>query len=252
MQKLSKKTGLLASYILVLLISNPFTTQAQQSNWEIGIGLRPLNLKDEPYTIMLKKHISPRVGIRFGLSAMYNSSSEHFRYIHPYYDTLYSFFIKYTLVDTKLYTSTWFGLQYQIGRKNSNSRLFWYGASDAFLKYRWEYPHLQKGVDYINSTLRPGDYIVATTYDQRKTLAVGFRQSFGVQYFLNSSFSIATEAGFYYETSFTKTTNFLFGALDSPSIGGLGFIAGGSSPRNDRDFQLGFSPLMQFSFNYHF
>ncbi|WP_421796355.1 hypothetical protein [Haliscomenobacter sp.] len=252
MKKVIPTTWLKAITTLYFLMIIIFTSNAQQGNWEIGIGLRPLNLKDEPYTLMLKKHISPRVGLRFGLSAMYNSSSEHFRYIHPYYDTLYSFFIKYTLVDTKLYTSTWFGLQYQIGRKNSNSRFFWYGASDAFIKYRWEYPHLQKGVDYINSTLRPGDYIVATTYDQRKTLAVGFRQSFGVQYFLNSSFSVATEAGFYYETSFTKTTNFLFGALNSPSIGGLGFIVGPSSPRNDEDFQLGFSPVMQFSFNYHF
>lgn len=252
MKKVIPTTWLKAITILYFLLISLFTSIAQQSNWEIGIGLRPLNLKDEPYTIMLKKHISPRVGLRFGLSGMYNSSSQHFTYIHPYYDTIHSFYYKYTLVDTKLYASTWLGIQYQIGQKNSNSRLFWYGASDGFVKYRLEHPDIPDGVHFLNRKLRLGDYILVTTYDQRRTFALGFRQSLGVRYFLNSSFSVATEAGAYYETSFTKTTNFLFAGLHAESIGGDGVIAGAYAPRNYQDFQLGFSPVMQVSFNYHF
>lgn len=252
MQKLSKKTGLLAYYILFLLISNPFTAQAQQSKWELGIGLRPLDLEDEPYTIMLKKHISPRVGLRFGFSGMYKSSSEHFFYIHPYYNSLYSFSYEYTLIEHKIHASTWVGLQYQIGRKNSNSKFFWYGASDVFFKYRLEYPYVPKGVRYLNFDLRPGDYVVALDADQRRTLGVGFRQSCGVRYFLNGSFSVSTEASFYYEISHTKKVNLLFAGIRNESIGGTGFIGGLSAPMYDKDFRLGFSPVMQVSFNYHF
>jgi hypothetical protein len=251
MKKVIPTTWLKAITTLHFLMIIIFTSSAQESNWEIGIGLRPLNLKDEPYTIMLKKHISPRVGLRFGFSGMHSSNSEHFEYTHPYFDTIHSFSYRYTLIETRMYLSTSVGVQYRVGKRNPNSRFFGYGASDAYVKYHLEKPDIPNGVYFPIIMMRPGDYIVAADYDQRKTLVVGGRQSVGFQYFLNNTFSVSVEGGFFYEASFSKVNHFLFAGLYDETIEN-GIIAGPGTLRKYKDFQLGFSPVMQLSFNYHF
>jgi hypothetical protein len=251
MKKVTPKTSLKAITTLYFLLITLFTSSAQQGNWEIGIGLRPLNLKDEPYTIILKKHLSSKIGLRFGLSGMYSSSSEHFEYTHPYFDTIHSFSYRYTLIDTKMYLSTSLGIQYRIGKRNPNSRFFWYGASDAYVKYHLEKPDVPDGVYFPIVMMRLGDYIVAADYDQRKTLAVGGRQGLGLQYFINTIFSVSLEGGFFYQASFSKVNHFLFAGLHNETVGN-GIIAGPGTMREYEDFQLGFSPVMQLAFNYHF
>lgn len=245
MKKVISTTGLKAIPTLCFLLITVFTSNAQQGDWELGVGLRPLNLKDEPYAIILKKHLSPRVGLRFGMSGMYRSRSEHFGYDHLYNDTIHSFSYKYNLMNKDLYVSTSMGIQYRFGKKNPNARFIWYGTSDFYFKYRLEKPDL--GRIYFTSTiLRPGDFFIAADFNQRKSIITGVRQGVGIQYFLDNFLSVSLEGGFFYEASFSKETQFVYAQSSE------GYHVLRSALRNYKDFQLGFSPIMLLSFNYHF
>ena len=122
MKKVIPTTWLKAITTLYFLMIIIFTSSAQQGNWEIGIGLRPLNLKYEPYSLNAKWHFNNRFALRFGLGAIYNEQDEFNSYQYFYYrisDTTHKFAYEYTQVEKNFYANFFVGIQYWVTRKLS-------------------------------------------------------------------------------------------------------------------------------------
>jgi hypothetical protein len=247
-------------YACVFLIFTTTLSFSQNSQWEFGVGLRPLTLKDEPYSLILKRHLSRHTALRFGASVIFTKQNERYADDVHFADTPYMFRYDYELIDRKFFGTAFIGFQY--GKRKNN--FYWYGATDFSFKYKIDGKRFPNE-DYIiwgsdsrapQPILRLGELIEWTNFDDVKTISYGIRQSFGFQYFVNQSVSVSLEASIFYEINSVKRTNFLgyvFRPVDIPlSIPAIGYGAGeGLSYRYDT-YLLGISPLTFLSFNYHF
>jgi len=259
MKKVIPMTWLKAITTLYFLMISLFTSSAQQGNWEIGIGLRPLNLKDEPYSLNAKWHFTNRFALRLGLGVLYNEHDEFITYQHPYlaiYDTIHKFAYEYTRVEKNFYTNFFVGVQY-LGTKNLGRPhdFDWYLMSDFLLKYRREEIDLPKGIYHPGYTvLRRGEIFTTAVYGTNKDFIIGLRQGIGIQYWVNRNLSIVLESGAYYAKVFSTEQKYTFGKgrTEPPYEDGTPFTSTMYAPQKSKDYQWGISPVMFLSFNHHF
>ena len=239
--------GIYMTFLLIFITTFSFS---QNNNWEIGIGLRPLTLKEEPYSFIVKKFISRNNAIRIGASIIYKQKDEKIDYYHPYENPFHLEY-NYTRIDKNLNTSFFIGLQYG-KRKNS---FYWYCATDLLLKYRTEFVDVPS-ISNRNGNIRPGDFFNVISYSKNKIFGFGLEQTIGVQYFINSDISISIEGGLNFRRNLSRrydyTIYFSRDSKDDPTIIGssIGFI---STPLKERwSYELNASPLTSLIFIYHF
>ena len=259
MKKNHALNGLIAACCTVLLVIT-FTVPsfAQYGKWEVGVGLRPLNLKDEPYNFILKKHLSSRIALRFGAGVIYNekSSAHYFFRTYFYPDTIHRLAYEYNQVNKNLYASSFLGIQYgqkfdgSFARKHS---FYFYGATDFIFKYEMEkaeIPYLSFFL--IQPVLKPSEYYVVANLGQTKALSLGVRQSIGFQFFLSNSISLSIEGSFqYFATSLRKNENYSWiQHINNDQPGAIGFTI--LAPRKDHVYQFNMSPLTFLTISHHF
>jgi hypothetical protein len=240
-------------YAFVFLISTTTLTFSQNSQWEFGVGLRPLTLKEEPYSLILKRHLSRHTALRFGASVIFTKQNEKYAFETPFADTPYVFRYNYELVDRKFFGTAFIGFQY--GKRKNN--LYWYGATDFSFKYKIDgkyFPEGNASVQLYSATFPTSELIIWSNTTDLKTINYGIRQSFGLQYFINQSISISLEAGIFYEINQSTGENYVrygYRSIDRP-IYEQPIIGSNISWIKDDTYLLGFSPLTFLSFNYHF
>lgn len=241
-----------AAFILFSLLYLAPTLCAQNERWELGVGLSPLSLQEEPLSLLLKYHWSDVWALRVGLGGNYTERSEDHSYLHhPYSDTMYNLSYEYLQVDKKLNARLFLGLQY--GKKKAD--FYWYGATDLYIRYKNEKTELPEGIFYPGRLVLPlGEVLVTFQGADRRTLGFGIRQSAGFQYFINRFVSLSVEGGIFYE--WLKVRKDGFGRFVSRSEipdGSGGGIGSYIYPTvYDENYGLGVSPVTFLIFNYHF
>jgi hypothetical protein len=229
---------------------------SQRAKWEFGVGLKPLMLQEEPYSLMLKYRLSSIVALRVGAYVTYKESSETVEYRHPYPDTIHRLYYIYQKVEKKFKAGAFLGIQY--GKKWSN--VYAYAATDFYLKHRRDEVDLPQGISWPEPvSLRPGEVFIALYRPSTKSVGWSLAQSFGVQYFINSDISVALEGGAFYD-SFAVSGEIVSAYVRQeenpdgpPELGyGLGFAYGKVPLAERREYKWGFSPLTFLIFNYHF
>jgi hypothetical protein len=243
---------------VLLVITFTVSSFAQYGKWEVGVGLRPLNLKDEPYNFILKNHLSSRIALRFGVGVMYNEkSSEHYfsrTYFYP--DTTHHLAYEFKQVDKNFYASSFLGIQYgqkfdgTFARKHG---FYFYGATDFIFKYEMgksEIPYLSFFL--IQPILKPSEYYEVGNLEQTKALSLGVRQSIGFQFFLSNSISLSVEGSIQYlSTSIRKNESYSWiQHISNDQPGAIGFTI--LAPRTDRVYQFTMSPLTFLTLCHHF
>jgi hypothetical protein len=256
MKKLCSASGLTPSvfkgiYACVFLIFTTTLSFSQNSKWEFGVGLRPLTLKEEPYSLMVKRFLSRGVAVRFGVCALY-SEKETKQIDRSFFSSNpdYLFRFEYSKIDRNLYTTAFLGLQY--GKKNNN--FYWYGATDLSLKYKSEIADLTEDTKLQQRNLNSGDYF-SFENSHSKTTVFGIRQSFGIQYYINSTISVALEGGAYFERLFLKraTCYYYVGvSVDNPAQTAIVSCPDILEPYTLNSNEWGLSPLSMLTFYYHF
>jgi hypothetical protein len=245
--------GLILAYCTVLfVITFTVSSFAQIGKWEVGVGLRPLNLKDEPYNFILKKYLSSRIALRFGAGVLYNEKSSAHHYFHLYLDSIHVFEYEYKQIDKNLYSSSFLGIQYgqkfdgSFAKKNS---FFLYGTTDFIFKYQMEKTELPDGVHFSDQRLKQNDFFLVANYGQTRGLTFGIRQGIGFQFFLSNTFSLSIEGSFQYTTSkLTTSENYI--AIGRPDYIIVGFA--NVPPRKDQVYQFNMSPLTFLTLSHHF
>ena len=245
-------------YIVLLLIFITTFSFSQNSKWEFGVGLRPLTLKDDPYSIIFKKEISRNNKLRLGFSFLYAEGDEKYnydrRYVHP--DTLYGLKYNYTLIDKNLQANCFVGVQY--GKHKNN--FFWGGATDILLGYhKFGKSMKDESLFYERQRPKPGEYITIAHYTDNSVFSYGIRQSLIVQYEFSQRISISFEASVFYKINCNTFFEYDWGLVvfenlpppyTSLKTGWGG--ATGTIPTKATTYNLGFSPISLLSFNYHF
>lgn len=255
MKKVIPTTWLKAITTLHFLMIIIFTSSAQESNWEIGIGLRPLNLEDDPYSLILKRHFTPHFALRFGLGGGYREKSSFVEYLHPYVDTIHQFTYQYTRVDKNFYISSFLGIQYfGSTHLNTSKQSFfdWYLFSDLMLSYKMQKAEIPDGIFYLKPLLRPGDDFFIVDLDNRKEMIVGIRQGIGIKYILDRNTIIGIEAGANYELANANVNKMDFHASREGVEESFTSSTTIYALQKARNYRWGFSPVTLISVHHSF
>ncbi len=191
---------------------------AQDRNWEIGIGVRPLQLKEDPYSFVAKKYLLRSTALRFGASFYYNQKNNYVEYIHPYTEDIFIYEHFYTQTDKKLNATCFLGFQY--GKRNN--RFYSYGATDVSLRYKatnTDIPVFSAG-SHSGKSIRPNDFFTVASFSNDKVIGFTVHQSFGLQFSINANMSLAVEGGLSLERYYLDRYNFRYYAttvLDTAS-----------------------------------
>jgi hypothetical protein len=256
MKKLFFASGLTPSvfkgiYACVFLIFTTTLSFSQNSKWEFGVGLRPLTLKEEPYSLMVKRFLSRGVAVRFGFGALYSEKeSHHSDYHYNSFVEDYIFNYEYTQIDKNLYTSAFLGIQY--GKRKNN--FYWYGATDFSFRYTAEIASSPNGITVKYQNLQPGDYLKIPNQLQDKNSVIGIRQNIGIQYYFNTNVSVSLEGGIYFEQKLLKRLQ-CSGYSGRPVLFDRFVFAYNCPDGLEESYQfnqLGISPLSMLTFYYHF
>ncbi len=215
--------------------------------WEIGIGLHPLTLKETPYSFIAKKYISRSVSLRMGLSVIYNQDTKSILYNSPnlknrlYYD--------YLQLNKNMYVQCFAGFQY--GKKVKS--IYLYSATDIFGGYRMEKSIIPNGINYYNDyQLVPNQFIETAFLPNRKILRYGVAQNLGIQYFINSNYSISVEGGVIYERHRLRSNDNKF-AIQSDENASISYSYGFLEDKsNFWNYSIKLSPLTFLTINYLF
>ncbi len=241
--------GFFTVFLLILATTH---VKSQYQKWEFGVGLRPLTLKEEPYSLMMKRFLSKGVALRFGLSAMYSEKeTNHSGYHFDHGDSNYEFTYEYKLVDKNLYTTAFAGIQY--GKRKHD--FYWYGATDFSFKYKSENSFVPS-ILYRTNNVRVGDFLQIENYHQDKTIVLSVRQSVGIQYHINNRISVVLEGGAFFDKIFltrnTCTSNSGVAIIGTRPVGigayGCTFELG----KKFENYALNISPLTMITFDYSF
>ncbi len=220
-------------YGILFLLCFTSALFAQDRNWEIGIGVRPLHLKEDPYSFIAKKFLSRNTALRFGASFYYNQKNNYVEYIHPYTNQdIFGYQHFYTQTDKKLNATCFLGFQY--GKRNN--RFYSYGATDVSLRYKmvdtdipsFSFNVASQSPGYIN--IKPGDFFTVASFSKDKVIGFTVHQSFGIQFSINTTMSLALEGGLSLERYYSRRYSFQYYATTelttstSPDI--YGFVSG--------------------------
>jgi hypothetical protein len=257
MKKLCSASGFTPSvfkgiYACVFLIFIKTFSFSQNSKWEFGVGLRPFQMENEPYNLILKYQLSNYFALRTGICFLYSQKNDSVIFREPRFAPPESFYYSYNRTDTKTVFVGSLGMQY--GKKGKD--FFWYGATDFIFRYRKDKPNSSwrtvGSTGNVNEPLGPYfDYI----FNEDRILGYGIRQSFGIQYFINRYISVSIEAGAYYEKYDLlrlKTVNFTGIWYDKQQQLGMTIGEQAYEPQylSLHDFTV--SPLSMLSLFYHF
>lgn len=247
--------GIYTAFLLMFITTISFS---QNSKWEFGVGLRPLTLKDDPYSIIFKREISRNNKLRLGFSFLYAQGDEKYNYDrrYVYLDTMYSLKYKYTLIDKNLQANCFVGVQY--GKHKNN--FFWGGATDILLGFHKFGKSMSDGsLIYEKQRPKPGEYITIAHYTDNAVFSYGVRQSLVFQYEFSQRISISFEASVFYNINNNTLFEYDWGLVKAekvlpPDTSIESFWSGVTSniPTKVTSYNLGFSPLSLLSFNYHF
>lgn len=235
-------------YTVILTILMTVSLLSQNTKkWEIGIGLHPLTLKETPYSFIAKKTISRSVSLRMGLSFIYNQDTKSVLYNSPnlknrlYYD--------YLQLNKNMYAQCFAGIQY--GKKVKN--IYLYSATDIFGGYRMEKSIIPNGIHYYNDyQLVPNQFIETAFLPNSKMLRYGVTQNLGIQYFINSNYSISVEGGVIYERHRLRSNDNKF-AIQSDENASISYSYGFFEDKsNFWNYSIKLSPLTFLTINYLF
>ena len=239
-------------YACVLLIFITTFSFSQNSKWEFGVGLRPFQMENEPYNLILKYQLSRYFALRTGVCFLYSKKNEDEFFIEPKIQHPDRFFYSFSRTDQKTIFTGFLGIQY--GKKSNN--FFWYGATEIVFRYRKDTPELLTSLvgatGNVNEPLGP---YYSTILNDDKIKGYGMRQSFGIQYYINRYVSVSIEAGLYYEKyNLLRLRSVLYSGIWYDKQQQLGLNAGGQSyeSQNMNLYNFIVSPLSALSLFYHF
>ncbi len=236
--KIHSTTGIFYFYLYVLI---PFQLTSQQSNWQIGVGVKPATLKSDPYSILVKNSISEKWAWRSGIGGLIKTDKQNRKY--EYY-LFQSDGLEYNTSKMISYCNINFfsGIQYYFTIRKAR----FFSATDAGINYSKDIEKNIK-INIIDNRIISEKHVIVGKVHDYRTLSFFIRQSIGIEYFISNSFSFSAEGGMQYfknrlnrnfeETLFvTKDTS---GSIQFPS-------------RIDWDNKLIISPLTIINFYYHF
>jgi hypothetical protein len=240
-------------YMAIFLIFFTATCYAQKGNWELGVGIRPSTLKENPYSLMLKKYMSDKTAIRLGMSTIYDAKNKEISFGYSFLDSLnHSYSYNYVKKDKNFFANVFIGFQY--GKKIKST--YFYGATDFSTAYKWEksdpfpIPYNSKPLN-----MRPEQQVQIATIKNNKTWEFGIRQSFGFNCYITSTVSLSIEGGFVFNLN--RANNFeqclSYSTFDQNGLDRFSY--GGSCTTDkiitwNREFNV--SPLSLIILNYQF
>ena len=245
--------------LFILILTSPIFAQIEIKGnidadffhkWELGINLNILTLKDDPYSIVIKRHISKNIALRLGFSLIYNTVEQFHWYGNPYIDTIHFVIYNYKSRIKSMAINSFIGAQYGIKKKN----WYWYMATDGLFKYGRE---KNEAFDLNISVAIPAPYqsFEAGSLGGTKIMGLGVRQSLGFQYFITKNFSVGAEGSFLFEAD-RLTANDIFQYITSDGTNRIGythsFVYSIYPTLKYWNYNLRLSPIALVSFNYHF
>ena len=239
------KTAIFTSLIVLGLQFAAVPTYSQivpNKKWEIGVGLRPLNFEENPYSIIVKRHLGQKWAIRLGGSFMAQSDQTVDYTLIPRFgaeDTE----IKGIIGEYKQNYVFFTGIQYFIHVKNLN----FFGGIDFFNSHAIHNSHYRlEDFKLSDLNLQNNEVFYPPKGKNQKSTGMGIRPFIGIQWQINSSYSLQFESSYFlanFRTSgWYNASAYLTNRSLSYSVNGI----------NDRSTDWGFSPLSFISFNYHF
>lgn len=187
--------------IFCFIICFIFISTAQNKGWEIGVGIRPTTLQDDPYTIFIKRHFENRFTLRTGFSLSYISKKEQKYYFYPDYvvDTFYRYGHNITQKENNVNASLMLGVEYNIlirRRGKIFNNLYSYGETG----YRYNYK--VKPFPFVvfdpNIKIRPGDIMSTSDFGKWKMGNRVFRVGLGLKSILIGNLSFNVESSLEY------------------------------------------------------
>ncbi len=249
------KTAIFTSLIVLGLQFAAVSAYSQivpYKKWEIGAGIRPLNFEENPYSIIVKRHLGLKWAIRLGGSFMAQSDQT------VDYTLIPRIFKEETVLkrvdeEFKQNSIIFSGIQFFFRIKQLN----FYTGVDLFalhLKHDNQYEY-QKYDNFPGGfALQPGEVFFTPQSKTQKSVGLGISPFIGIIWQINTSYSLQFESSYYLATF--STNGYYARAVYENRFGsdiGYDSAAGlGEYGINDRSTDWGFSPLSFLSFNYHF
>ena len=218
--------------------------------WELGINLNILTLKDDPYSIVIKRHISKNIALRLGFSLIYNTVEQYHWNYAKYADTIHFVVYDYKSRIKNMAINSFIGAQYGIKKKN----WYCYMATDGLFKYGRE---KNEAFDLRIAIAIPAPYqsFEAGSFGGTKIMGFGVRQSLGFQYFITKNFSVGAEGSFLFEAD-RLTANDISQYITSDGTTTAtythSFVYSIGPTLKYWNYNLRLSPIALVSFNYHF
>lgn len=174
-----------------LMRKDTATTPTNAKHWEVGLDLKPLWDKDEPYNFVVRYFFKEKWAIRGGVGFELNWSHDTLDILQLSFEgnpPRRDGFALYEKSNSKqLSLHTFLGVQYEPG----NGKLRWYGVTEAFyFNHRYDYikplTERSRGIPDVPDFLR-------TVYVYRRQEGGGIRLINGFRYQPLRNLSISTE-----------------------------------------------------------
>jgi len=227
------------------------TTPTNTKHWEVGLDLKPLWEKDEPYNFVVRYFFKEKWALRGGLGFELSESKDTFRIFSSKLttgaglDTLYSRYgLNEIQTDKNLSIQAFVGIQYEW----SGKKLSLYNALDLFFTNYSRHYALPISDVHQQPSLAPAvisDFARVSVVDNT-TIGGGIRLITGMRYYLSSNFSVSAEMaltaqGLKYENVLLIRDESLF---DDRTLK--------QTTTKGRSYAVKIEPLFRVFINYHF
>lgn len=216
--------------------------------WELGVGLNSRNDNANPFSILLKKHVSPKTSWRYGLGLNYNNKYKRNLEIAEDYSSLrVNIIYKIDKRDKQMGMAISAGIQHNYFVKLWNI----YYSLDLISMYQLNKVDLPKGIDYINIDIPDSSHFTLAKFFTSKEYSFALRPSIGLQYPISKRLTISVEINSIYKCTLEKNQEYYF-SIESDSVGNISYGHTQESIRKNWSYNIHFNFIPLVLINYYF
>lgn len=250
-----KPASLHFAFLLLLLLSataataqlmRKDTTSFPHSKWEVGLDLKPIWDKSEPYNFVVRYFFKDKWALRGGVGLELNWSNDTLDIVKSQLTVgtpTYIYDAHETQKDENLYIQVFIGIHYELRRKN----LSWYSAFDLFYTSREKHYNVPYSVHGRASEepLKAPEFVWISSHDNTEATS-GIRLINGFRYHLTPSLSTSTEIALTAQSSKYRSFSQLFdvSVYDTQTTKEIS--------ENGWNYSVKIAPLFRLFINYHF